>query len=132
MKTLLATFSLLAFTSFAGQASQSPYDYCNKLPGKWHAATHIKDHSSCDPFNGCEHFDLVTFQQTSKDDYTATLYFSNDGNNITVQSFSFICAANEFHFKNQEDKTVHLKCDEYNNCYMVVDTPLFTVELVKQ
>lgn len=113
-------------------SSNTSFDYCEKLPGKWHAATHIKDHDTCGNFNGCEHFDLVTFKQMAKNDYLATLFYSNDASQITIQSFPFSCEANQFLFDNQEGKTVKLSCDEFNNCYMVVDTPLFTVELVKQ
>lgn len=127
-----SSFLALTLTSSMCFASNASFDYCDKLPGKWHAATHIKDHSSCDNFNGCEHFDLVTFKQTNENDYVATIHYSNDGKNITVQSFPFSCDANQFRFDNQEEKTVKLKCDEFNNCYMVVDTPHFTVELVKQ
>lgn len=120
--------SLLSFSCFADSA----FDYCDKLPGKWHAATHIKDHSTCANYNGCEHFDLMTFKKTDNNEYESALFYSADGSKISVQSFTFSCNGSQLRFLGQEGKTVDLKCDEFNNCYMVVDTPQLTVELVKQ
>ena len=86
---VLSLSSLFILTGSLCFADNALFDYCDKLPGKWHAATHIKDHSLCGNYNGCEHFDLVTFKQTEKNDYLATLYYSNDGSNIIIQTFSF-------------------------------------------
>jgi len=124
----LLTSSLVSLPCFADTA----FDYCDKLPGKWHAAVHIKDRTACSSFNGCDNLDLVTFKKTGQDEYKFTMYYSRDGKKITVESFPFSCNGSQLHFVGQEGKRVDLQCDEFNHCYMVVDTEYFNAELIKQ
>lgn len=53
MKKLRSIFSLVSFIIFA--PAYATEINCSQLPGFWHGATHLKNPTECNAFNGCTH-----------------------------------------------------------------------------